>query len=171
MTSSRAPIRSNSVFSLLTGNFNLRDEFARDCPTIRPSCASRLASGPRDREPGDRQMAARGGEGARTREHRRDSGRTASDRESAVAAGADALRRPQRSLASEASFTTDRRPAAPAVVLRCLRRRRVVSDLQHQRIVELCQELRLSAMPNLYSTTRTSPARRRLRNSDSTQRS
>ena len=26
-----------------------------------------------------------------------------------------------------------------------------MSDLQHQRIVELCQELRLSAMPNLYS--------------------
>ena len=26
-----------------------------------------------------------------------------------------------------------------------------MSDLQHQRIVELCQELRLSAMPNVYS--------------------
>src|SRR6516162_1542293 len=26
-----------------------------------------------------------------------------------------------------------------------------MSELQHQRIVELCQELRLSAMPNLYS--------------------
>ena len=26
-----------------------------------------------------------------------------------------------------------------------------MSDLQHQRILELCQELRLSAMPNLYS--------------------
>ena len=26
-----------------------------------------------------------------------------------------------------------------------------MSDLQHQRIVELCQELRLSAVPNLYS--------------------
>jgi DNA replication protein DnaC len=26
-----------------------------------------------------------------------------------------------------------------------------MSDLQHQRIVELCQELRLSATPNLYS--------------------
>jgi DNA replication protein DnaC len=26
-----------------------------------------------------------------------------------------------------------------------------MSDLQHHRIVELCQELRLSAMPNLYS--------------------
>ena len=26
-----------------------------------------------------------------------------------------------------------------------------MSDLQHQRIVELCQELRMSAMPNLYS--------------------
>ena len=25
-----------------------------------------------------------------------------------------------------------------------------MSDLQHQRILELCQELRLSAMPNLY---------------------
>ena len=26
-----------------------------------------------------------------------------------------------------------------------------MSELQHQRIVELCQELRLSAMPNVYS--------------------
>jgi DNA replication protein DnaC len=26
-----------------------------------------------------------------------------------------------------------------------------MSDLQHQRILDLCQELRLSAMPNLYS--------------------
>lgn len=26
-----------------------------------------------------------------------------------------------------------------------------MSELQHQRIVELCQELRLSAVPNLYS--------------------
>ena len=26
-----------------------------------------------------------------------------------------------------------------------------MSDLQHQRIAELCQELRLSAVPNLYS--------------------
>jgi hypothetical protein len=25
-----------------------------------------------------------------------------------------------------------------------------MSELQHQRIVELCQELRLSAMPNLF---------------------
>ena len=26
-----------------------------------------------------------------------------------------------------------------------------MSDLQHQRIIELCRELRLSAMPHLYS--------------------
>ena len=96
-------------------------------------------------------LAARGGERARARHHRRDPGRAAGDRESAAAAGADALRRAQRALASEAGVSTDRRPAAPAVVLRCLCRRRVMSELQHQRIVELCQELRLSAMPNLYS--------------------
>ena len=96
-------------------------------------------------------MAARGGERARARHHRRDSGRTVGDRESAVAAGADALCRPQRALAPEAGASIDHRPTAPAVVLRRVCRRRPMSDLQHRRILELCQELRLSAMPSLYS--------------------
>ncbi len=37
-----------------------------------------------------------------------------------------------------------------------------MSDLQHQRILELCQELRLSAMPNLYSGIARARRRKRL---------
>jgi hypothetical protein len=80
---------------------------------------------PRDGEPGGPSMAARSGERPRARHHRRDPGRTAGYRESAVAAGPDALRRPQRALApTEAGAGADRRPAAPAVVLRRFRWRR-----------------------------------------------
>ena len=41
-----------------------------------------------------------------------------------------------------------------------------MSDLQHQRIVELCQELRLSAMPNLYSDIAQSAAAKDAADSD-----
>src|SRR5260370_10367507 len=50
----------------------------------------------------------------------------------------------------------DHPPAAPAVDLRHLCRRRPMSDLQHQRIAEFCQELRLSAGPHRYSRRRRS---------------
>jgi hypothetical protein len=46
----------------------------------------------------------------------------------------------------------------PAVAVRRLCRRRAVSDLQHQRLAELSRELRLSAVPDLYSTIAQSAA-------------
>src|SRR5207247_10814492 len=50
------------------------------------------------------------------------------------------------------------RDATPAVAVRCLCRRRAVSDLQHQRLAELSRELRLSAVPDLYSAIAQSAA-------------
>jgi hypothetical protein len=61
-----------------------------------------------DGEPDGGALAARGGERAGARDHRRDPGRTAGDRESAVAAGADALCRAQRSAqGSQPEFYAD----------------------------------------------------------------
>jgi transposase len=117
----------------------------------QPTGAGRADCRSRDGEPGGQALAARGGECAGARHHRRGAGRAAGHRANAVAAGADALRRAQRVGAAEPEAGADHRAAAPAVGVRRVCRRQPVSDLQHQRIVELCQELRLSAMPNLYS--------------------
>jgi hypothetical protein len=46
----------------------------------------------------------------------------------------------------------------PAVAVRCVRRRRAASDLQHQRLAELARELRLSVIPALYSAISQSAA-------------
>src|SRR5690242_2098395 len=71
----------------------------------------------------------------------------------------DALRRAHGTLAAgQARSGADHRDATPAVAVRCLCWRRAVNDLQHQRLAELSRELRLSAVPDLYSVIAQSAA-------------
>src|SRR5512132_1969281 len=105
----------------------------------------------RDGEPGGQALAARGGQRPYPRHHRRDPGRKADAGKTPSAADPASLWRAHGACGpGQARAGSDRRHPPPAVALRRLCRR-VMTDLQHQRLADLCRELRLSAVPDLYS--------------------
>jgi transposase len=128
-------------------------------PAVESAGSGRPDGRSGDGEPGGQALVARGGERPHTRHHRRDPGRTTGQRKTAVAVGPDALWWAHGTRAAgQARSGADYRDATPAVAVRCLCRRRAVSDLQHQRLAELSRELRLSAVPDLYSAIAQSAA-------------
>src|SRR5512144_2341321 len=119
--------------------------------TGEPARPGRSDRRSRDGEPSGQALAARGGQRPYPRHHRRDPGRTADAGNTASAADPAALWRAHGARGpGQARAGSDRRHPTPAVALRRLCRR-VMTDLQHQRLTDLCRELRLSAVADVYS--------------------
>src|SRR3954469_1890595 len=121
------------------------------CAAREPAGPGRSCGRPRDRQCGGRPLASRGGERAGARHDGRGSGGAPPDRTGAPAADPDALWRAFGPLdPGEGARASGGWPTAPALAVRRVRGRSLVSDLQHERVAELCAELRLGAVPDLY---------------------